>query len=942
MIGETLGPYRVLEKLGEGGMGEVYKAHDDRLGRSVAIKVLRAGVPLDRDRRLRFEQEARAASGLNHPNICTIHDIGEDEEGRPFVVMELLEGRSLESAIGDRGVPIKRLLDFAIQIADALDAAHRAGIVHRDIKPANVFITARGDAKLLDFGLAKLQAPPAEGASQTTRSVAPSLTGAGTVVGTAAYMSPEQAMGQELDARTDLFSFGALIYQMATGRQAFAGDSAVEVVDSVLHRTPAEPVRLNPLVPADLERIIAKALEKDRNVRYQSAADIHADLERLRRQLSVEGAGYSHAGGWTVARKPRRWLVAAGAVLVVLAAGAVAASLWWSRNRPTILAARDSILIADFANATGETVLNAALKQALAFGLEQSPYLNVLSEDRVRRALRFMGKPAAEPVTDDVAREVCVRENARAMIAGSVAPVGSHFLIALQAVNCRTGDVLVREQAETDRKETLVRALGSAATKMRRRLGESLPSIEKYDRPVEEVTTKSIEALEQFGLGDATRARVAEAQAVPFYKRAIEIDPEFAVAHARLAVAYVNAGQRGVAIGYSKRAFALRDRLSERERLYVTYQYYAVVTGQADKAIETLQQTLQLFPNDGGAWNNLAYWHARLGQPERAVEANREALRLDPNNTIRYSNLAEVLTTLGRVGESDATCRQALSRTLDGPNLHYQRFINAFIQGDQAGMDREVTWSRNKGAAEYVMDLYRLQALWSAGKMRDVKSLLGDVDAEVRRMEVPERTGAAHLIHALERMDFRDRAAARESVLAALTASQSPAVLVAAATLLPELGDVAGAEQAVRALQAQFPDDTLINQIAVPRGRAAIELARGNPGKAVEILRTSLPYEPAGYYSAFENTILRGRAFAAAGVHREAAAEFQKVLGAFTAVAPSPAYPRACLGLARVWKAARDTGKARAAYERLFALWKDADRDLPLLVEARAEYQNVR
>ncbi|MGE5357983.1 MAG: protein kinase domain-containing protein [Bacteroidales bacterium] len=948
--GTRLGPYEIAGALGEGGMGEVYKARDSRLGRFVAIKVLRADAPLDRDRRLRFEQEARAASGLNHPNICTIHDIGEDEArgGRPFIVMELLDGRSLKAAIGERPLPIKRLLDLAIQIVDALDAAHRSGIVHRDIKPANVFITSRGDAKLLDFGLAKLQPPPQPaGESAATRSAVPSLTEAGTIVGTVAYMSPEQAMGQELDARTDLFSFGAVLYEMATGRQAFTGDSTVETIEAVLHATPAEPVRLNALVPPELEQIIAKALEKDREVRYQSAADLHADLERLRRQLSAETPSGVHPAAWTsrvtVAGRLRRPVVIlAAAGVVALIAVAIGTTLWWTRTRPPILAARDSILIADFVNTTGETVLNAALKQALAFGLEQSPYLTVLSEDRVRRALRFMGRPADDVVTRAVGREVCVRENGRAMLAGSVAPVGSHYLIALEALNCRTGDVLAREQAEADRKEALVKTIGGAATRMRRRLGESLPSIEKYDRPVEEVTTKSLEALEQFGLGDATKARVAEVQAIPFFKRAIEIDPDFAVAHARLAVAYLNGGQRRVAIEYAARAFSLRDRLSERERLYVTYQYYSIVTGEADKAIETLQQTIQLFPNDGAAWNNVGFWYSRLGQSERAAEGNREALRLEPNHTIRYSNLAETLTALGRVGESNELCRQALGRKLDGPNLHYQLFINAFIEGDQAAMARELAWSRGKGPSEFAMNALRLQALWSAGKMRDVRNLIADLVASLPRLQVPERIAAVHLVRALERLEFQDRAAAREAVKAALAASLSPNMLIMAATLLPDVGEIAGAERAVHELQTQFPADTLINGIGIPRVQGAIELARGNAAKAIEILHTSLPYEPAGYYGAFQNTMLRGRALAAQGLFRDAAAEFQKVVDAVTAVAPSPFYPRACLDLARAWKAAGDVDKARAAYVKLLALWKDADANVPVVQEARAEYQKVR
>jgi eukaryotic-like serine/threonine-protein kinase len=919
--GTRLGPYEIVALLGAGGMGEVYKARDTRLERAVAIKVLPAGAAPDPDTRRRFEQEARAASALNHPNICTIHDIGEDPSvgSGPFIVMELLNGQSLRTAIADRPMPIKRLLDLGIQIADALDAAHRSGIVHRDIKPANVFVTTRGDAKVLDFGLAKLEIPEAGSESQRTRSSPSPLTGAGTVVGTTAYMSPEQALGHQLDARTDLFSLGAVLYEMATGRQAFTGETTVQVLDSVLHQTPPAPVRLNPVVPAELERIIGKALEKDRDVRYQSAADLHADLERLRRQIS-SGAATPAAGQlrW------RRWpLVAGAAALVLVAAIAASAALWWSRGHRPILTERDPILLADFANTTGDTVLDGTLKQALALGLEQSPYLNVLSEDRARRALRFMGRPPDERITPALAKEICVRENGTAMLAGSVARLGSRYVISIEAANCQTGEVLAREQAEADRKESLLKALGQAATAMRGRLGESLASVQKSARPIEEVTTSSIEALRAFAAGDEQRMSGLLAGGVPFYKRAIELDPGFTVAYARLGLAYQSAGQRALAMQCFTQAFDRRDRVSERERLYVTFHYYLSVTGEIDKAIETQELYARTFPNDASAHGNLASAYEMVGQTERALEPSREALRCDPNSAIAHFNLATTLVQLGRLSEAKAVCRQAFDRKLDSLYLHQVLFEIALLEGDQAAMGRQIEWAKGRPGEPEMMS-YRAGALATLGKLGEARQLLGQARNTPLTMMLESMVGNATL--------------ARQAALTVLATPRAPGTISNAAVVLARHGDISRAQKAVRELLDQYPTHTIVIQINVPAAEAAIEMGRGNPARAIEVLRKSMPYEPA---AAPLNVFLRGQAYLEIRSGREAAAEFQKLVDKRPMLPASVLYPLSQLGLARASALAGEAARAREAYEKLFTFWKDADADFAPLVEAKREYQKL-
>ena len=946
LTGKRVSHYRVLEVLGGGGMGVVYKAEDLKLGRRVAMKFLPEEIASNAKALERFEREARAASSLDHPNICTIHEFGE-HEGRPFIVMALLEGQTLRDRIAETADPfsIPELLKLAIQIADGLAAAHEKGIIHRDIKPANVFITKRDEAKILDFGLAKLTDAGDHERSrhedtQTASANDLNLSLTGVAMGTVPYMSPEQIRGEKLDARSDLFSFGLVIYEMATRKRAFREETAAELHEAILDRAPVPARELNPALPPRLEEIINKMLEKDRNARYQSAAELQADLTRLKRDMDTSPHVVPPPFAETpTVRKPVRYSRAAIWILSVTFLLLLAVGVTRYMHKPPPLKEADLVLVSDFVNTTGELIFDDTLKQGLTVKLAESPYFNVVLDAQTRKTLSLMKRSTDERVVPPIAREVCQREGAKALIGGSILRLGTKYVLDLDAMNCLTGDSLAHQKIEAANQEQVLRQLGQAIIPLRRALGESLSSVQKFDTPIEQATTKSLSALKAYTEGDQKRARGLDEESIPFYKMAVDLDPEFAIAYARLGAVYYNSEQRVLSNEYLTKAFERREHITEREKFYIQAHYYQEATGELDKAIATYELWTKVYPHDWIPFNNLGNANVSIGRAEAAIAASQEALRLNPNHGFPYMTLTLAYQWATRFPEAKAVGEKAEAVKLDSFTTHRVLHNIALMEGDQTSAQRERDWS-NGNPLEGLMIHQDAEYLMSLGRVREARELFDHARATALEKQPKELAGSLAQDQAQYEADLgfsREARTLSDTALGMMPHFSDRKAFTALA--LARAGDLRRAVALADETEKAAPSN-LLNKVTLACVRASVQMKKNKPADALAELQSAVPYDFSDP-SKGVTIYYRGYAFLQMHSGKEAAAEFQKLLDN-RGPTDFLYWPLAHLGLARAYALTGDNEKSLAAYREFIELWKDADPDVPILKQAKAEYAKLQ
>ena len=880
--GVSLGPYRIESKLGEGGMGEVFRAVDTRLGRAVAIKTMHEQFTA------RFEREARAIASLNHPNICTLHDVGPN-----YLVMELVEGETLAAELKTGPLPMSTALLYARQIAAALVEAHFKSIIHRDLKPGNIMI-ARSGVKVLDFGLAR------SGQDE-------SVTASGMIMGTPAYMAPERRQGKTADARTDIYAFGCVLYEMLTGARV------------------GLPQRKR-IGPRKLERIVNRCLEEDQGRRWQSAAELQQELA-------------------AVSPSRRAAYMAAGAAAIVV----FAAAAYFSFHRPPKLTAKDTVVLADFENRTGDPVFDQTLRQGLALQLEESPFVTLVSDVSIKQALRLMNRPLETRLTPEVSREICERTRSSAVLEGSLASLGSRYVLWLRATNCRTGDVLAAEQSQAEKKEDVLNALSRIAIQIRTRLGDSLAAVQEHSTPLEQATTSSLEALKAYSAAKIADFAHGSSAAVPHLRQATAIDPRFAMAHAELGFKVWDMGQTDLGAEEVRIAYRLRDHVSDRERLYIMMLYDRQVTGNLQKELQTLESWAQTYPRDAYAPGIISGWVTRgTGQYERGIQAAQQAIRLDPDIPYPYEGLALHNLLLDRFTASADALQRAAERKLEVPEMLVHRYYLAFLKGDQTGMEREI--ARGPGEhAEDSMSHHQALVLARSGRMGQARIMWERGIALAQQAGKRETAAIYEAAEAVCEAHCGNRAAAKKRARAALELAKGRDVEYAAAFALARSGDLAESQRLAADLEKRFPEDTPAQFEYLPTLHALFALAHRAPSDAVERLQSVVPYDFAmpgtaffGKFGGLYPAYVRGEAYLAGGRGQEAAAEFQKVLNHRGVVLADPIGALAHLQLGRAYASSGDSARAKSAYEGFLTLWKDADPDLPILKQAKAEYVKLQ